>query len=165
MEDTIPAIDAARCSPIAVVMVLKRYLQLKHRVQIGVARLKKLHTRVVGLVQDVVRHDVQQRANRIGGIGLRVIHTKNGGHHTWRHDFFVFVTIKLQRGTERPGQLGRHSCDRGIWVGQCMEWRDVPHRVRNQPVWGRPIGQTRLNAEQCGETPEWLNTPIFIGQK
>lgn len=77
MEDTIPAIDAARCSPIAVVMVLKRYLQLKHRVQIGGERLKKLHTRVVGLVQDVVRHDVQQRENRIEGIGLCVIHTKN----------------------------------------------------------------------------------------
>ena len=59
MDDTIPAIDAARYPPIAVVMLLKRYLQLKHRVQIGVARLKKLHTRVVALVQHVVRHEFQ----------------------------------------------------------------------------------------------------------
>ena len=165
MDDTIPAIDAARYPPIAVVMLLKRYLQLKHRVQIGVARLKKLHTRVVGLVQDVVRHDVQQRANRIGGIGLRVIHTKNGGHHIGCHILFVFVLIELQRGAERLGQLGRHGCNRGVGVGQCMKWRYVPHRVGDRTVLRRPIGQASLNSEYCGETPEWLNTPIFIGQK
>lgn len=59
MEDTVPAIDAARSAPIAVVIVLKRYLQLKHGVQIGMALLKKLHAHVVALVQHVVRHEFQ----------------------------------------------------------------------------------------------------------
>ena len=113
MEDTIPAIDAARCSPIAVVMLLKRYLQLKHRVQIGVARLKKLHTRVVGLVQDVVRHDVQQRANRID------IAVSNGSLqqrseiivHCIETDAHRMQSLQIGTGYE-PGGFANRPCNR-----------------------------------------------------